>query len=196
MAEQNDNRAEETSTDPAMPREMDVPLSIIVERRPAASRWIDAVWKPVAALVGPVSAEAGQVLSEDGGVTRFHGGTRPLLMHASEAEIYAQNLASAAPGLYVSLFARSGQPFPWALQTVSLSPFTAQDYNGPDDHLIERIAIPEALLPTIEAFIDHHYKPKTFKKRRRDVVDVDELQFGKQPIFLSDKQKLRGDWNG
>ena len=78
-------------------REIEMPMGIVVEKRPAVSRWITHVWKPVAVLPGAHPLSEWKLLIDDGSVQTYHIATLPLTLHRKETEAYLVNLANETP---------------------------------------------------------------------------------------------------
>ena len=52
-----------------------IEVGVVVERRKAASQWIDYVWQPVSVLPGRPEAEPWMVLAREDNRTTFYAGT-------------------------------------------------------------------------------------------------------------------------
>ncbi len=157
-------------------------VSVIAERRPAASRWADDVWRAVAVLDGAAAARPfTQLGAAADGATRFFAGSAELVLHRKETEAYRINLAGDRV-LYVIMRPHDGDP-PFALHEVTASPYEAQDHLDSGEELVEAVPMTEAIADWMEEFCVVHHVETPFKKRRRDKVDVEELKFSKGPIF-------------
>ena len=164
-------------------KEISRTVSVIVERRPAASKWADWVWKPSEIIEGEAAAEPFSKLGEtmDGG-ERFFVGSTDIVLHRKETEAYRLNLAGDRV-LYVVLGPDEENDMPWELQAVTASPYEAQDHLDSDDGIVEALPMPSITADLIEAFCAVHHQEEPFVKRKRDRVKVEELKFGKEPIF-------------
>ena len=69
-------------------------VGVVVERRKAASQWIDYVWQPVSVLPGRPEAEPWTVLSQEAERTIFYAGTTTIELYPTETTNYRDNLAS------------------------------------------------------------------------------------------------------
>lgn len=180
----------------ATDRALTIAVGVVVEKREARSRWVDHLWVPVAVVPGRPALSPGAEMMRGEGVVRYYLGPGEIDLHRAEAEAYRFNLDSADPALYVVLRRCSESPLPWRVQEVTASPYHAQDYLDSAEDIVERLPFPDEIRRQVELFAAAHYRPEPFRKRRRDRVETEELQFGKEPVFLNRKQKLRGDWDG
>lgn len=164
-------------------KELTFEVGVVVERRPAKSRWIDWVWRPVAALEGIPKAEPFTCLSEEpDGTATYYIGARPVTLWPRETDAYLLNL-SAGPFLYVVLRAAKG-PLPYAAHLVTASPYEAEAYTTSGDEIVEAVPMPAPVRATVEAFCEAHPYVDPFEKRKRDSgKKKQKLQFGKEPVF-------------
>jgi len=167
-------------------REISIPLGIVLEKRKSTHPWGDWIWRPVSVLPG-AGAIANWVLIHGGdGVEHFHIATLPLTLHRKETEAFKINIESGEPHLYVVLRENEeDSEHPLSAHVVTASPYDAQDYMDTSEDIIEKVPMPDSVLEWIKAFIDEHHVEETFKKRRRDKLNIEEKKFGKQPIFES-----------
>ncbi len=143
------------------------PVTVILERRPSQSQWIDHVWNAVG-----VAAGGSQDLQGKAGVDhvngdiqlRFHTGLE-LRLYPDECDSYYHNLMSPSPKCYVILRQEDDdeEPVPFL---VSLSFDEAHAYLEGDDDVLT-VDIPAELYRSAEAFVLEHYCPEPIKKRRR-----------------------------
>lgn len=104
-----------------------------------------------------------------------------------EAEGYAENLQSSDPSVYIVL--RDGDLIDKSddeeekssenlvdvhLAEVSLSPYHIQDYEDCGEDRIEKIPLYGPIAELLEKFVNFHFHPEEFKKRKRDKKNVDE----------------------
>ncbi|ESR22879.1 DUF3305 domain-containing protein [Lutibaculum baratangense] len=171
-----------------------IPVTVLVERRAALSRWADEIFKPVAVVPGREDGPDWQEVPGRDGVTTFRAGSFGIELHPTEAEAYKYNLTMRNPSVLVVLVPAAGA-IPWRLHLVTLSPYEAEAYLVAGDAIVEPVPIPEHVAMIVSDFADRHYKPEPFKKRKRDKAPGEEAQlFGKEPIF--DRTGGRGGANG
>ncbi len=173
-----------------------VPLGIVLERRESDHPWLDYEWAFVSVIPGAPHVEQPRVLRKSDGVTQFHAATLDLDLHRAEAEAYHYNLTSPEPSLFVVLREddeeESGAPIEAAL--VTASPYEAQDYLDSSEDIVERILLPSDLKAWVENFVDAHYAPQEFKKRKRDRVKQEDHKFG-QETLLELRRRMGNDQN-
>lgn len=166
-------------------KEISRTVSVMVERRPAASRWADWIWCPCEIIEGAAAAEPFVKLGEtEDGIARYFAGSTDIVLHRKETEAYRLNLAGDRV-LYAILRADDEVDAPYTLHAVTASPYEAQDYLDSGDEIVEPLPIPHQLAELIEAFCAFHHKEEPFIKRKRDRLKTEELKFGKEPIFAA-----------
>lgn len=164
-------------------REVSRTVGVVVERRPAKSRWADHVWRVVEVLDGAAGAEPFSRLAVlDDGTERYFAGNVDLTLHHTDTEAYQINLTGDRV-LYATLRPDETGAHPYALHTVTASPHDACDYLDSGEDLVEAVPMPPAILAWLEAFCAAHHKEQPFVKRKRDKGDVEEVKFSKEPIF-------------
>ena len=109
-------------------------------------------------------------------------------LHRAEAEGYAENLQSSDPSVYIVL--RDGDliekddkvdniqiqnNIDIHLAEVSLSPYTIQDYEDCGEDKVEKIPLYGPIAELLEKFVEFHFHPEAFKKRKRDKKNIDEI---------------------
>lgn len=151
-----------------------IPVGIVVERRPARSRWQDHVWRVTAALPGAAGAAPWTVLDEAGGVTRYWAGTAELVLHSGDTEVYKHNVQGAEPRLYIVL-RRGASPTGWVLLLATVDPSEAQAHAEAGDDLLEALPLPAALHGRVAAFVAAHHVERRVWRRRRDRADPEAL---------------------
>lgn len=175
----------------ALQAEVSVQVGVIVERRRSASRWAKWSWLPVAVFTdAPELAveDEWRVLVSEGDVTRFHAGTVTVTLHRKLVEAYRVNLAREEASFWVVLHERDPDEqglseIPWFVQTVTASPYEAQNFADTGEGIIEAVPVPPELIGWIVGFLREHPEEEIFKKRKRDRIEVEELKFGKEPIY-------------
>jgi hypothetical protein len=147
------------------------PVSVILERRPAVSRWADHVWTAAGITVGGrTDAPDAQLIREDRGVSYFLIGGLDVALHADECESYYYNLVSDSPRAYVIAHTDGGQPQPFR---ISMSFDEAHAYLEGEDE-IYAVDVPPELYRWTEAFVIAHYFPQKKTKRKLRDWSADE----------------------
>ena len=168
-----------------MDKEISQSVSVIVERRPSTSRWVDWVWIPAEVIIGSSAAEPFTNLGETvAGAVRYFIGNADVNLHRKETEAYMLNMAGDRV-LYVVLRCGDVEGQPVSLHVVTASPYEAQDYLDSGEEIVEAIPMPLQIAELVEAFCAFHHKEETFIKRKRDKVNIEQPRFGKEPIFAT-----------
>lgn len=166
-----------------MERRLTFPVAVVVECRKGVTRWAEHVWQPVRVSAGRAAQEGWHEVASDEGAKRYCAGTFEVELHRSYAEDYERNLHSPKPSLYVVLAPAKGE-VPWRVHLVTASPSEGEVYTVSEETLMAAVPIPPEIAARIADFTRTHFKPRDFKKRRRDKSSVlDEHKFGKEPIF-------------
>jgi hypothetical protein len=151
-----------------------IPVGVVVECRKAKSPWIDFVWRPVKVLEGAPETEAWTALSADDDATTYYAGGATIDLYPSETTYYRDNLASAAPGVWVVLRPTGGEPA-YTLVAVTANPDEGEAYSQPGTDLVEAVAMPASVREIIAAFVAEHHVEQPFYKRKRDRANPDSL---------------------
>ncbi len=101
-------------------------------------------------------------------------------LHRAEAEAYADNLASAEPSIYAVLrkneddddYEYGGAEIDIHLAEISLSPYNIQDYEDCGEDQVEKLPLRGPIAVFVKNFVDVHFKPEPFQKRKRDNAHV------------------------
>ena len=105
-------------------------------------------------------------------------------LHRAEAEAYAENLASSEPAIYVVLRQNEADDenndvdIDIHLAEISLSPYNIQDYEDCGEDQIEKLPLQGPIANFVKEFVDIHFKPEPFKKRKRDKAKLERDQLG------------------
>lgn len=151
-----------------------IPVGVVVERRKAASQWVDFLWRPVAVLPGEPDAKPWTILGESKETTTFYAGAALIELHRTETTNYRDNLASGSPGLWVVLRSTGSEP-PYNVFTVTADPAEGEAMTEAGNDLVDQVAMPAPIREQIEAFVAEHHVEREFIKRRRDRADPEAL---------------------
>lgn len=154
----------------AAPREITMPLGVVVRRQPGVTRWAKWVWRPVAVLPGAGPADWKLLREEEGGAAEYHAATVPLTLHRAVVEGYKVSLSMTPPAVFVVLRRdeRPEAPMPWSVHEVTASAYEAQNYLDAAEDIIEAVVMPPVLEAWTRAFTDEHFHEEPFVKRQRD----------------------------
>ncbi len=143
-------------------------VSVIMESRPSASRWIDEAWSVVGVTVGKQTinseSQAAQTLIEQDGIRQILYSGFNLTLYEDECESYYHNIKAPSPGCYVIARNNSDDvPIPYL---VSLSFDEANAYLECEDTVFTT-RLPPELYRWLEEFVLVHYVPEKRIKRKR-----------------------------
>jgi Protein of unknown function (DUF3305) len=153
---------------------MRIPVGVVVERRKAASPWIDFTWRPAMVLAGLPDAAPWTVLASDAETATFYAGATDIGLYRTEADRYRDNLAAGAPSLWVALRPTGTEP-PYRLLAVTADPSEGESFTQAGDDLVGAVPMPEPVRAIIAAFAAEHHVEQIFHKRKRDRADPEAL---------------------
>lgn len=142
-------------------------VGVVVERRVAASIWVDHVWLPVGVLASVPALPAWTSLGTHDGAERFFAGGFDLELHRSDTSTYRDNLASRAPHIWIACRACAGEP-PVEVVRVTADPAEGEAYTEAGDDIVEQVPMPPDLVAALAGFVAEHHVERVFVKRRRD----------------------------
>jgi hypothetical protein len=151
-----------------------ISVGALVERRKAASAWIDYVWTPSAVLPGVPVAQAWTEVGRDSGVITFFAGAIDIELHRSETGNYRDNLASGQPKLWVVLRPTGGEPA-YDLIAVTADPAEGEAFTETGSDLVDAVPMPDSVAQQVAAFVAEHHVERPFFKRKRDRADPEAL---------------------
>ena len=172
-------------------------VRLIIERQEISNMWQSHRW--VISDLIPLELTAGSGFppsndvhfqrlrkSEDGTSSNaLFTADATLDLHRAEAEAYAENLASSEPAIYVVLRQNDvddENPDPDVdvhLAEISLSPYNIQDIEDCGEDQVEKLTLLGPIRDFVGAFVETHYKPEPFIKRKRDKAKTER---GEGPI--------------
>jgi hypothetical protein len=151
-----------------------IPVGIVVERRKAASAWIDYVWRPVDVLVGELQARPWTLLSESKDVATFYAGHADIELHRTETTNYRDNLATGTPSLWVTLRPTDSEPG-YQIVCVTADPAEGEAYTEAGNDLVEAVPMPVEIQDVVAAFVAEHHVERPYVKRKRDRANPEAL---------------------
>ena len=154
-----------------------MPMGVVLTRRPGVTRWARYSWRATAVLPGAGPADW-RTLRTEGDVLEVHAGTVPLELHGAETGAYRHGLSAQVPCLYVVLRETGMPEQPYAVGRVTASPYEAQDYADTGEDVVEKVAMPPAVIGWVEGFCEAWHEDEAFVKRRRDRKRVDLTEDG------------------
>jgi len=169
-------------------------VRLIIERQAMDSIWQSHRWVihdlvPMAVSAGTGLPPSNNVhfrrLRQSGGATvdaALFTAEASLDLHRAEAEAYAENLASSEPAIYAVL--RQNEPddenedpeIDVHLAEISLSPYNIQDIEDCGEDQVEKLALHGPIAQFVRDFVEAHFKPEPFKKRKRDKARLERAE--------------------
>jgi hypothetical protein len=145
---------------------LSIPVGVVVERHPASSPWLEALWRPVSAFAGSATAAPWTIIRSDGEVTTFYAGATAVELFRTETANYRSNLASGAPLLWVILRPTAEEP-KMSLVAVTADPAEGEALTGAGNDLVDTVPMAQSLCERIRAFIAEHDVERPMFKRQR-----------------------------
>jgi len=158
----------------SVPAQAKIAVGVVVERRKAQSPWIDFTWQTVTVLSGQPEAAPWTLLSQDGDRATFYAGAAEIELYRTETSNYRDNLASAAPMLWVALRPTGIDP-PYDIFAVTADPSEGEAWTEAGTDLVDVVPMPQPVRVVIDAFVTEHHVERVFHKRARDRADPEAL---------------------
>ena len=151
-----------------------IPAGVLVERRKAASPWIEHTWRVHSILCGTPSANPWTMLADGDDAATFYAGAAEIELFRSETTNYRDNLQSGTPSLWVSLRPTGIDP-PYELMGVTADPAEGEGWTEAGNDLVEPVPMPASIRDAVAAFVAEHHVERAFFKRTRDRADPEAL---------------------
>jgi hypothetical protein len=164
-----------------------IPVGVVVERRKAASPWVELIWRPVAVLAGAPDVAPWTPLATERDTATFYAGVAEIELYRSETDNYRRNLASEAPSIWVALHATGGDP-PYEIAAVTADPAEGEGLTEPGQAIVEAVAMAEPLRQAIASFVAEYHVEQVFQKRVRDRADPEALA-GHGPLLGKNNER-------
>ena len=149
-------------------------VGIVVERRKAASPWIDFTWQAVGILPGQPDAAPWTVLSQDGECTTFYAGTADINLYRTESRNYQDNLTASRPAVWVALRPTDSDP-PYSVLAATVDPAEGEAFTEAGNDLIDAVPMPALVREALEAFVAQNPAQQHFFKRKRERANPEAL---------------------
>jgi uncharacterized protein DUF3305 len=135
------------------------PLAVVMQRRPAQSKWADVVWEPFGVVPGHQGDGVKKLVEHDGVVQWLHPGLA-LELHRDEAEGYYLNVSTASPRVFV-LWRMEGEQGMPVLVTVSSEEASRWLDGG---HSVDSVAMPAEIYAWVGDYVEKNYRPQPQKR--------------------------------
>ena len=160
-----------------LPHQMDIPLGVVLRRRPGVTRWAKWSWSAIAVL--PNAGPGGfRILREHDGVTDFHAATLPMDLHRAEVESYRTSLMMTPPSVFVVLQKDAPNEYGIDVHAVTASADRGQNWQDSSEMIVDPVAMPASLATLVRDFCQAHFEETEFVKRRRDAARIDRVEDG------------------
>ncbi len=146
-----------------------IPVGIVVERRKAASAWVDVLWRSVTVLGGVPEAAPWTVIAAGEDVTTFYVGAADIELYRTEAEHYWSNLESGQPSVWVALRPTGADP-PYALFAATVDPAEGEAFTQAGGDVVDALPMPAAVREIVEAFVAQHHIVQPHYRRTRTIA--------------------------
>lgn len=149
-------------------------VGVVIEKRKAASPWIDHLWNTVTVLPGLPDTLPMTPLGRSAEGERFYLGAAEITLFAGDTGNYRENLTSGAPRIWVAL---GLEPLDGSvvLRAVTADPAEGEALAGSESNIVDAVAMPPEIGAVIEAFVAQFHVERPFHKRKRDRADPDSL---------------------
>ena len=151
-----------------------IPVGVVVERQTAKSAWADFTWRPLSVLFGTPDAQPWTTLGESADTVAFYAGPAVLILHASEAPNYRDNLLTGDPKLWVVL-RMSGTDVPFDVVCVTADGSEGEGLSSAGNDIVDVVPMPKAIIDLVTAFVAEHNVAQSFYKRIRDRPNLEAL---------------------
>jgi hypothetical protein len=138
------------------------PIAVVMQRRPAQSRWAECIWELHGVLADP--GGAARLLREDGAVAQWlHPGFK-LLLHKDETEGYYLNVSAPQPRVFV-LWRMEGRiegDFALPLEVTVSSDEAGRWLDA--GHSVDGAAMPAEVFAWVGEYVENNYRPQPKKR--------------------------------
>ena len=142
------------------------PVTVILQSRPAVSKWATEQWDAVGIVVAEKDSSVEEMSHPRDGVRQVYHHGLQVRLYQDEVESYYHNLMSPHPGCYVvaTVDEESIDPAPTPF-LVTLSFDQANAYLEGDESVFA-VPVPAELYRWVEAFVLQYYVPEKKLKRK------------------------------
>ena len=151
-----------------------IPVGVVVERRKAASPWIDFTWRGIAVLPDEPEMAPWTVLRAQDEATLFYAGSAVIDLYRSETARYRENLATGTASLWIVLSPSEGMQ-PYAVSAVTADPAEGESFTVAGTNVVEAVPMPDVLRDAIQTFVAKHHVESEFVKRKQSRADPEAL---------------------
>lgn len=154
--------------------EESIAVGVIVEKRKAASAWIDHTWSPVAVLPGLPEAASMTLIETLPDGERYYLGAARVTLASVDTANYRDNMMSGAPKLWVAM--REDHPEAGlVLVAVTADPAEGEAHTETGTNIVDTVPMVPEIAHFVAQFVDTHHVEREFFKRKRDRADPNRL---------------------
>lgn len=158
--------------EPPVAKDATFPVGLFVRSSPPKTQWGETQWVPHSVVAGGAELDSWSKVREDGDGTIWFAGNRTLELFVAETIMYKMNLEQHEPGIYAVLRRDPSLPPPGiAVVHVTASPGEAEAYSVDGEHIVSRVALPDAIGQLLADYIAAYHVEQVFKKRKRSAID-------------------------
>lgn len=181
-----------------MQRVLEVPVGVVMARESVDSPWEDHIWRAEGVFLHAPETSAWRELHRSDTVMHVHAATLMLELHPKETAGYVANLGGDTPSVYVIFRYRLGdQERPVDVALVTASSHEAEAYGQVEEERVGAVAMPDALVALLEAFVAEHHVEEPFVKRQRlRHHRAEEHTFGQEPLVELRRRMAERDKGG
>ena len=133
-------------------------IAVVMQRRPAQSRWADSLWELHGVLADPGGET--RLLREDGASVQWlHPGFQ-LVLHKDEIEGYYLNVSAPQPRVFVLWRMDDERALP--LEVTVSSEEAGRWLDG--GHSVDGAAMPAAIFAWVGEYVENNYRPEPKKR--------------------------------
>ena len=135
------------------------PIAIVMQRRPAVSRWADFIWEPFGVVPSPGSGK--KLLIEQAGLVQWLHDGFTLELHRDEAEGYYLNLTAPDPRVFILWRMEGDDALP--VHVTGSSEEAARWLDG--GHFVDGVKMPPEIFAWLGEWVEKNYRPQPPQKR-------------------------------
>ena len=135
------------------------PLAVVMQRRPAQSRWADVVWEAHGVVPGYAGTERKLLVAHGETMQWLHPGFT-LTLHRDEVEGYYENVAASEPRVFVLWRMEGDDALPLDV-TASCGEATRWLDGG---HEVDGVPMPREVYAFVGDYVEKNYRPEPRKR--------------------------------
>jgi hypothetical protein len=137
-------------------------VAVVMQRRAVQSRWQSEVWELVGVLHDYEGDGAARVIVDEASATQWLHPGLEIELRRDEADGYYLNMTSGEPSVFVLWRMEGSRAVP---HFVTVSYAEAARWMDAGES-VDRVPMPQPLLPWVAGYVERNYRPEPKKKRR------------------------------